>query len=80
MTGAKLTPHTGIALTTRQVARGELETNLANIFLNKFAKKYFFWRIHLVEINCNMSTKISVSTPVDHNKKQAIFSNNILAN
>ena len=70
----------GIALTTRQVARGELETNLANRFLNKFAKKNLFWLMQLVGINCDKSTKISVSTPVDHNKKQAIFSNNILAN
>ena len=32
----------GIALTTRQVARGESETNLANRFLLKFTKNYIF--------------------------------------
>ena len=29
--------------------------------------------MYLVEINCDRSTKISVSTPVDHNKKNRLF-------
>ena len=48
----------GIALTTRQVARGESETNLANRFLLKFAKKEF-WLVHLGEIK----TKIDLVHP-----------------
>ena len=70
----------GIALTTRQVARGELETNLANIFLNKFAKKYIFGEYTWLKLIVTCPPKYQCPPLWITIKKQAIFSNNILAN